>query len=134
MHRTRPRAGVRRQITCLEQLDKIMASIGLLDQIATGSRRRRRPARADTTGPVFVNVKDGRCEVCRGNGQIKIEMHFLPDVYGPCEHCHGERYYRETLELRLKGNTIANALETPIEKALEFFTHPPHDPIAGWRR
>ena len=86
---------------------------------AGGPRARIQP------GPVFVNVKGGRCEVCRGNGQIKIEMHFLPDVYDPCEQCHGERYNRKTLELRLKGNTIANALETPIEEMLEFFTHLP---------
>jgi excinuclease ABC subunit A len=63
--------------------------------------------------------------VCRGDGQIKIEMHFLPDVYVPCEQCHGKRYNRETLEVRFKGKTIADVLEMPIEEALEFFTHIP---------
>ncbi|MBV9838880.1 MAG: ATP-binding cassette domain-containing protein, partial [Solirubrobacterales bacterium] len=66
-----------------------------------------------------------RCEVCRGDGQIKIEMHFLPDVYVPCEQCHGKRYNRETLEVRFKGKTIADVLEMPIEEALEFFAHIP---------
>jgi len=70
-------------------------------------------------------VKGGRCEVCRGDGQIKIEMHFLPDVYVPCEQCHGKRYNRETLEVRFKGKTIADVLEMPIEEALEFFVHIP---------
>jgi excinuclease ABC subunit A len=70
-------------------------------------------------------VKGGRCEVCRGDGQIKIEMHFLPDVYVPCEQCHGKRYNRETLEVRFKGKTIADVLEMPIEESLEFFAHIP---------
>ena len=63
--------------------------------------------------------------MCRGDGQIKIEMHFLPDVYVPCEQCHGKRYNRETLEVRFKGKTIADVLEMPIEEALEFFAHIP---------
>jgi excinuclease ABC subunit A len=63
--------------------------------------------------------------VCRGDGQIKIEMHFLPDVYVPCEQCHGKRYNRETLEVRFKGKTIADVLEMPVEEALEFFKHIP---------
>jgi excinuclease ABC subunit A len=63
--------------------------------------------------------------VCRGDGQIKIEMHFLPDVYVPCEQCHGKRYNRETLEVRFKGKTIADVLEMPVEEALEFFAHIP---------
>ena len=70
-------------------------------------------------------MKGGRCEVCRGDGQIKIEMHFLPDVYVPCEQCHGKRYNRETLEVRFKGKTIADVLEMSVEEALEFFTHIP---------
>jgi excinuclease ABC subunit A len=70
-------------------------------------------------------VKGGRCEVCAGDGQIKIEMHFLPDVYVPCEQCHGRRYTRETLEVRFKGKTIADVLDMPVEEALEFFTHIP---------
>ena len=63
--------------------------------------------------------------MCRGDGQIKIEMHFLPDVYVPCEQCHGKRYNRETLEVRFKGKTIADVLEMPIEEACEFFEHIP---------
>jgi excinuclease ABC subunit A len=63
--------------------------------------------------------------VCRGDGQIKIEMHFLPDVYVPCEQCDGKRYNRETLEVRFKGKTIADVLEMPIEEAVEFFTYIP---------
>jgi len=63
--------------------------------------------------------------VCRGDGQIKIEMHFLPDVYVPCEQCQGKRYNRETLEVRFKGKTIADVLEMPIEEALGFFEHIP---------
>jgi excinuclease ABC subunit A len=63
--------------------------------------------------------------VCRGDGQIKIEMHFLPDIYVPCDQCHGKRYNRETLEVRFKGKTIADVLEMPVEEALEFFAHIP---------
>jgi excinuclease ABC subunit A len=63
--------------------------------------------------------------VCRGDGQIKIEMHFLPDVYVPCEQCHGKRYNKETLDIRFKGRTIADVLEMPIEEALAFFAHIP---------
>ena len=63
--------------------------------------------------------------MCRGDGQIKIEMHFLPDVYVPCEQCHGKRYNRETLEVRFKGKTIADVLDMPVEEALEFFAHIP---------
>jgi excinuclease ABC subunit A len=70
-------------------------------------------------------VKGGRCEVCRGDGQIKIEMHFLPDVYVPCEQCHGKRYNRETLEIRFKGRSIADVLDMPVEEALGFFEHIP---------
>jgi excinuclease ABC subunit A len=82
-------------------------------------------ARGYKPGRFSFNVKGGRCEVCRGDGQIKIEMHFLPDVYVPCEQCHGKRYNRETLEVRFKGKTIADVLEMPIEEALEFFEHIP---------
>ena len=63
--------------------------------------------------------------MCRGDGQIKIEMHFLPDVYVPCEQCHGKRYNKETLDVRFKGKTIADVLEMPVEEALEFFAHIP---------
>ena len=82
-------------------------------------------ARGYEPGRFSFNVKGGRCEVCRGDGQIKIEMHFLPDVYVPCEQCHGKRYNRETLDVRFKGKTIADVLEMPVEEALTFFEHIP---------
>jgi excinuclease ABC subunit A len=142
LHRTRQRAGVHRRITGLEQLDKIISVdqspigrtprsnpatyIGLFDQIRElFSKTQEARARGYKPGRFSFNVKGGRCEVCRGDGQIKIEMHFLPDVYVPCEQCNGKRYNRETLEVRFKGKTIADVLEMPIEEALEFFAHIP---------
>ena len=134
--------GAHRRITGLEQLDKIISVdqspigrtprsnpatyIGLFDQIRElFSKTQEARARGYKPGRFSFNVKGGRCEVCRGDGQIKIEMHFLPDVYVPCEQCHGKRYNRETLEVRFKGKTIADVLEMPIEEALEFFAHIP---------
>jgi excinuclease ABC subunit A len=76
-------------------------------------------------GRFSFNVRGGRCETCRGDGQIKIEMHFLPDVYVPCETCHGRRYNKETLEVRFKGKSIADVLEMSVEEALEFFAKIP---------
>ena len=76
-------------------------------------------------GRFSFNVKGGRCETCKGDGQIKIEMHFLPDVYVPCETCKGKRYNRETLEVRFKGKTIADVLEMSVEEALRFFAKIP---------
>jgi excinuclease ABC subunit A len=142
LHRTRNRPGAHRSITGLEQLDKIIAVdqspigrtprsnpatyIGLFDQIRDlFSRTQEARARGYKPGRFSFNVKGGRCEVCRGDGQIKIEMHFLPDVYVPCEQCHGKRYNRETLEVRFKGRTIAEVLEMPIEEASKFFEHIP---------
>ncbi len=142
LHKTRQRAGAHRRITGLEQLDKIISVdqspigrtprsnpatyIGLFDQIRDlFSRTQEARARGYKPGRFSFNVKGGRCEVCRGDGQIKIEMHFLPDVYVPCEQCHGKRYNRETLEVRFKGKTIADVLEMPIEEAHEFFAHIP---------
>ncbi len=142
LHRTRQRAGAHRRITGLDQLDKIIyvdqspigrtprsnpaTYIGLFDQIRDlFSKTQEARARGYKPGRFSFNVKGGRCEVCRGDGQIKIEMHFLPDVYVPCEQCHGKRYNRETLEVRFKGKTIADVLEMPIEEALEFFAHIP---------
>jgi excinuclease ABC subunit A len=142
LHRARHRAGVHRRISGLDQLDKIISVdqspigrtprsnpatyIGLFDQIRElFSKTQEARARGYKPGRFSFNVKGGRCEVCRGDGQIKIEMHFLPDVYVPCEQCHGKRYNRETLEVRFKGKTIADVLEMPIEEALEFFAHIP---------
>jgi len=76
-------------------------------------------------GRFSFNVKGGRCEACRGDGIIRIEMHFLPDVYVPCEVCRGKRYNRETLEVRYKGKTIADILDMTVEDALEFFKNIP---------
>jgi excinuclease ABC subunit A len=142
LHRTRVRAGAHKKVTGLEQLDKIISVdqspigrtprsnpatyIGLFDQIRElFSKTQEARARGYKPGRFSFNVKGGRCEVCRGDGQIKIEMHFLPDVYVPCEQCHGKRYNRETLEVRFKGKTIADVLEMPIEESLEFFAHIP---------
>jgi excinuclease ABC subunit A len=142
LHRTKQRPGAHRRISGVEQLDKIISVdqspigrtprsnpatyIGLFDQIRElYSKTQEARARGYKPGRFSFNVKGGRCEVCRGDGQIKIEMHFLPDVYVPCEQCHGKRYNRETLEVRFKGKTIADVLEMPVEVALEFFQHIP---------
>ncbi len=142
LHRTRQRAGAHRRISGLEQLDKVIyvdqspigrtprsnpaTYIGLFDQIRDlFSKTQEARARGYKPGRFSFNVKGGRCEVCRGDGQIKIEMHFLPDVYVPCEQCHGKRYNRETLEVRFKGKNISDILEMPLEEALEFFAHIP---------
>ena len=142
LHRARKRPGAHRAIHGLDQLDKIIA----VDQSPIGRTPRSNPAtytglfdvirdlfaktqearaRGYKPGRFSFNVKGGRCEVCRGDGQIKIEMHFLPDVYVPCEQCHGKRYNRETLEVRFKGKSIADVLEMPVEEALTFFEHIP---------
>src|SRR5207253_2989395 len=76
-------------------------------------------------GRFSFNVRGGRCETCKGDGTIKIEMHFLPDVYVPCETCAGKRYNRETLEVRFKGKSIADVLEMSVEEALCFFAKIP---------
>ncbi|HWX75281.1 MAG TPA: excinuclease ABC subunit UvrA, partial [Solirubrobacteraceae bacterium] len=142
LHRARQRPGAHRAIRGLEQLDKIIA----VDQSPIGRTPRSNPAtytglfdvirdlfsktpearaRGYKPGRFSFNVKGGRCEVCRGDGQIKIEMHFLPDVYVPCEQCHGKRYNRETLEVRFKGKNIADVLDMPVEEALRFFERIP---------
>jgi excinuclease ABC subunit A len=82
-------------------------------------------ARGYKPGRFSFNVKGGRCEACRGDGIIKIEMQFLPDVYVPCEVCHGKRYNREALEIRYKGRNIAEVLDMTVEEALEFFSNVP---------
>ncbi len=142
LHRARQRPGAHRAIDGLDQLDKIIA----VDQSPIGRTPRSNPAtytglfdvirdlfsktqearaRGYKPGRFSFNVKGGRCEVCRGDGQIKIEMHFLPDVYVPCEQCHGKRYNRETLEVRFKSKSIADVLDMPVEEAVEFFAHIP---------
>jgi excinuclease ABC subunit A len=142
LHRARRRPGAHRAIHGLDQLDKIIA----VDQSPIGRTPRSNPAtytglfdvirdlfsktqeartRGYKPGRFSFNVKGGRCEVCKGDGQIKIEMHFLPDVYVPCEQCHGKRYNRETLEVRFKGKSIADVLDMAIEDALPFFEHIP---------
>ena len=142
LNRARMRPGTHKRIRGLEHLDKIISVdqspigrtprsnpatyIGLFDQIRDlFSKTQEARARGYKPGRFSFNVKGGRCEVCRGDGQIKIEMHFLPDVYVPCEQCHGKRYNKETLDIRFKGKTIADVLEMPIEEAVEFFAHIP---------
>jgi len=142
LHRAKMRPGAHKRVTGLDQVDKIInidqspigrtprsnpaTYTGVFDQIRDlFSRTQEARARGYKPGRFSFNVKGGRCEVCRGDGQIKIEMHFLPDVYVPCEQCHGKRYNRETLEVRFKGKTIADVLEMPVEEALEFFRHIP---------
>jgi excinuclease ABC subunit A len=142
LHRSRLRPGAHRRMRGLEDLDKVInvdqspigrtprsnpaTYIGLFDQIRDlFSKTQEARARGYKPGRFSFNVKGGRCEVCRGDGQIKIEMHFLPDVYVPCEQCHGKRYNRETLDIRFKGKNIADVLEMSIEEALEFFAHIP---------
>ncbi|MHA7245392.1 excinuclease ABC subunit UvrA [Arthrobacter tecti] len=131
-------AGRHRRIDGLQHLDKVIH----VDQGPIGRTPRSNPATytgvfdnirklfAETTeakvrgylpGRFSFNVKGGRCEACSGDGTLKIEMNFLPDVYVPCEVCHGARYNRETLEVHYKGKTIADVLNMPIEEAAEFF-------------
>lgn len=130
--------GRHRSISGAEQIDKIIH----VDQSPIGRTPRSNPAtytgvfdhvrklfaqtpeakmRGYQQGRFSFNIKGGRCEACSGDGTIKIEMNFLPDVYVPCEVCHGARYNRETLEVRYKGSTIAEVLDMPIEVAVEFF-------------
>ena len=99
---------------------------GVFDHIRTlFTKTKEARARGYKPGRFSFNVKGGRCEVCKGDGQIKIEMHFLPDVYVPCEQCHGRRYNRETLEVRFKGKSIADVLEMSVGEAVEFFENIP---------
>ena len=142
LHRAKLRPGAHKRVRGLEALDKIInvdqapigrtprsnpaTYIGLFDQIRElFSKTQEARARGYKPGRFSFNVKGGRCEVCRGDGQIKIEMHFLPDVYVPCEQCHGKRYNKETLDVRFKGKTIADVLEMPVEEGLTFFAHIP---------
>ena len=142
LHRAKQRPGAHKRVSGVEQLDKIISVdqspigrtprsnpatyIGLFDQIRDlFSRTQEARARGYAPGRFSFNVKGGRCEVCKGDGQIKIEMHFLPDVYVPCEQCGGKRYNRETLDIRFKGRTIADVLDMSVEDALDYFEHIP---------
>ncbi len=142
LNRSKARAGQHEYIKGLEHLDKVID----IDQSPIGRTPRSNPATyagvfdlirevfASTTeakmrgyksGRFSFNVKGGRCEACSGDGIIKIEMHFLPDVYVPCEVCKGKRYNRETLEVKYKGKSIAEVLDMTVEDALEFFKNIP---------
>jgi excinuclease ABC subunit A len=133
------RAGAHEKIKGMEYLDKVID----IDQSPIGRTPRSNPATyvgvfdeiravfADTQeakmrgykpGRFSFNLKGGRCEACQGDGIIKIEMHFLPDIYVPCEVCKGKRYNRETLEVKYKGKTISDVLEMRVEEALDFFS------------
>lgn len=142
LHRANTVPGRHDDIEGIKQLDKAI----IIDQSPIGRTPRSNPAtytglftpirelfanmpeaklRGYTAGRFSFNVKGGRCENCAGDGIIKIEMHFLPDVYVPCEVCHGQRYNREALEIHYKGKTIADVLAMTCEQALEFFANIP---------
>jgi excinuclease ABC subunit A len=142
LSRVRVKPGEHQSVEGIEAFDKVIE----IDQRPIGRTPRSNPAtytdlfthirelysltpdakvRGYKPGRFSFNVKGGRCETCKGDGQIKIEMHFLPDVYVPCETCKGKRYNRETLEVRFKGKTIADVLEMSVEEALKFFAKIP---------
>ena len=141
-YRARVIPGAHKRITGLEHIDKVID----IDQSPIGRTPRSNPAtytglftpirelfaelpeakiRGYGPGRFSFNVKGGRCEACQGDGLLKIEMHFLPDVYVPCEVCKGKRYNRETLEVRFRGKSIADVLELTVEDALYFFENQP---------
>lgn len=140
--RAKERPGKHREVTGYEELEKVID----IDQSPIGRTPRSNPAtytsvfddirdlfaktneaqiRGYKKGRFSFNVKGGRCEACKGDGILKIEMHFLPDVYVPCEVCHGTRYNSETLEVKYKGKNIADVLAMTIEEAVEFFANVP---------
>ncbi|WP_277673841.1 excinuclease ABC subunit UvrA [Piscibacillus halophilus] len=142
LHRGKTKPGKHKEIRGIDHLEKVID----IDQSPIGRTPRSNPAtytgvfddirdvfaqtseakiRGYNKGRFSFNVKGGRCEACKGDGIIKIEMHFLPDVYVPCEVCHGKRYNRETLEVKYKGKSIADVLNMRIEEALEFFENIP---------
>jgi len=142
LNRTRVKPGEHASCEGIECFDKVID----IDQSPIGRTPRSNPAtytklfdhirelysltpeakvRGYKPGRFSFNVRGGRCETCKGDGTIKIEMHFLPDVYVPCETCHGRRYNRETLEVRFKGKSIADVLEMSVEEALRFFAKIP---------
>ena len=142
VNRLKQRPGKHKEILGLENIDKVIN----IDQSPIGRTPRSNPAtytgvfdqirdlfattneakaRGYKKGRFSFNVKGGRCEACKGDGIIKIEMHFLPDVYVPCEVCKGERYNRETLQVKYKDKSIADVLDMNVEEALEFFENIP---------
>jgi excinuclease ABC subunit A len=142
LHRYRVKPGDHESVEGIDCFDKVID----IDQSPIGRTPRSNPAtytklfdhirelysltpeakvRGYKQGRFSFNVKGGRCETCKGDGQIKIEMHFLPDVYVPCETCKGKRYNRETLEVRFKGRSIADVLDMSVEEALKFFAKIP---------
>ena len=142
LNRARTIPGKHKRIEGLDQVDKVID----IDQSPIGRTPRSNPAtytgvfdlirdlfastpdakaRGYKKGRFSFNVKGGRCEACSGDGILKIEMHFLPDVYVPCEVCGGKRYNRETLEVKYKGKTIYDVLNMTVEEALQFFEHVP---------
>jgi len=142
LHNAKAKPGEHKEIRGIEQLEKVID----IDQSPIGRTPRSNPAtytgvfddirdvfattneakvRGYKKGRFSFNVKGGRCEACRGDGIIKIEMHFLPDVYVPCEVCHGKRYNRETLEVTYKGKNISDILEMTVEDAVTFFENIP---------
>jgi len=142
LYKGKQRPGLHKEIKGIEQIDKVID----INQAPIGRTPRSNPAtytgvfddirdvfaqtneakvRGYKKGRFSFNVKGGRCEACRGDGIIKIEMHFLPDVYVPCEVCHGKRYNRETLEVLYKGKSIADVLDMTVEEALDFFANIP---------
>lgn len=142
LYSSKARPGKHKKIKGLEHIDKVID----INQAPIGRTPRSNPAtytgvfddirevfsqtneakmRGYKKGRFSFNVKGGRCEACRGDGIIKIEMHFLPDVYVPCEVCKGKRYNRETLEITFKGKTIADVLDMRVEEALDFFANIP---------
>ncbi len=142
LNRAKTKPGQHREIKGIEHLDKVID----IDQSPIGRTPRSNPAtytgvfddvrdvfaatneakvRGYKKGRFSFNVKGGRCEACRGDGIIKIEMHFLPDVYVPCEVCHGKRYNRETLEVKYKGKNISDVLDMTVEDALVYFENIP---------
>jgi excinuclease ABC subunit A len=142
LHGSRVQPGTCREVRGIEHLDKVIN----VDQSPIGRTPRSNPAtytgvfndirdlfaslpearmRGYKPGRFSFNVKGGRCEACAGDGIIKIEMHFLPDVYVPCEVCKGRRYNRETLEVKYKGKNIADVLDMTVDQAAEFFRHIP---------
>jgi excinuclease ABC subunit A len=142
LNRAKTKPGEHKDILGIENLDKVID----IDQSPIGRTPRSNPAtytgvfddirdlfsttneakvRGYKKGRFSFNVKGGRCEACRGDGIIKIEMHFLPDVYVPCEVCHGKRYNRETLEVKYKGKSISEILDMTVETAVEFFENVP---------